>query len=191
MTDLTITGLVEEVSRRKSESERLRVEARRLNGRASQLDQDVEHLEGSIKILMQRPFDPQNGKPPAAPGPIREAAYKLLKERGIPLTKSAISEELRGLEIFVGGAAPMQNLSAHLSNDPRIEPVGDGMWGLVEWRTTAGSATPQKQSEPTSYRRRLPAAFDASTQNVPVHGMSALDRLQQERGGEIGGKERG
>ena len=104
---------------------------------AEQCSIDIKKLLDSVEVLMRRPDAPQNGSPGASPGSIREEAYKILKKNFKPMSKAQIYEELKRHGLIVGGQMPLQNLSAHLSNDSRIEVVGDGVWGLTEWRSQA------------------------------------------------------
>ena len=70
---------------------------------------------------------------PAAP--VREAVCNILRNTGYPLDRDSIFHALQTRGIEVGGKVPRQTLSAHMSNDPRIESLGEGQWGLVEWRS--------------------------------------------------------
>ena len=101
---------------------------------AAKADEQKEKLLAAIEVLMVLPPDHKETKAFANPGPIREAAYDLLKQRGAPMDRGEILRQLTSKGIIVGGPTPQQNLSAHLSNDPRIEVIGDGLWGLAEWR---------------------------------------------------------
>ena len=63
-----------------------------------------------------------------------DVMYRKMSEEGKPLHRTELFEFLQSEGIQVGGVRPINNMTAHMSLDDRFESVGDGRWGLVEWR---------------------------------------------------------
>ena len=88
-----------------------------------------------------------NGKPPTSAN-LAEVLYQKLKDRGQPIHRKQLHRyATEDMGLFVRGDNPVNNLTAHMSNDARFESTkGDGMWGLTEWR---------QGGTPNSYANRL------------------------------------
>ncbi len=72
--------------------------------------------------------------PPGESNPNRN--YQKLKDHGQPIHRKQLHRyAIEDMGLFVRGDNPVNNLTAHMSNDARFESTkGDGMWGLTEWR---------------------------------------------------------
>ena len=66
---------------------------------------------------------------------LRDTIFTLLKDRGVPMHRHDILENLRAADIAVGGEFPINTMTAHMSNDDRFVSEGMGRWGLQEWKT--------------------------------------------------------
>ena len=118
-----------------------------VEGQAAQLRANLRLTERYLDYLRSLPKDSETAVQYNPAAPIREAVYEILTKAGRPLDRDYIFEALARQGVEVGGKIPLKNLSAHMSNDPRIESVGRGIWGLVEWRSV-GRTPVQSQSIP-------------------------------------------
>lgn len=91
-------------------------------------------LEVLIPHLTSTPAS-GNGKPPTSAN-LAEVLYQKLKDLGQPIHRKQLHRYVtEDMGLFVRGDNPVNNLTAHMSNDARFESTkGDGMWGLTEWR---------------------------------------------------------
>ena len=64
---------------------------------------------------------------------LRNALYQRLQFEEKPIHRNDLYQHLVNLGIHVNGDNPVNNMTAHMSNDARFESVGEGMWGLYEW----------------------------------------------------------
>ncbi len=97
----------------------------------------AEALEVLIPHLTSLPATPANGngKSPTSANLV-EVLYQKLKDHGQPIHRKQLHRyAIEDMGLFVRGDNPVNNLTAHMSNDARFESTkGDGMWGLTEWR---------------------------------------------------------
>lgn len=108
-----------------------------LKKRISSLQSTMAHLEGTLAYYETLPEELTETERIT----VQEGAYRILKESGDPLNRHAIFEALKAMDIPVNGQQPLNNLTAHMSNDARIESLEKGSWGLREWREQFESAS--------------------------------------------------
>ena len=65
---------------------------------------------------------------------LMEFIERFLAEVGQPVHRKQILRHVISLGLHIRGQDPINNMTAHMSNDARFESTkGDGMWGLTEW----------------------------------------------------------
>lgn len=102
-------------------------------GRLRQLrDRINDTIAGIEATLADCP--PPAERPEGEPKQLRNAIHDLLREVGEPLHYREMLARLQERGVAINGKSPTRTLSAHLSNDFRFLPVGDGKWGLEVWR---------------------------------------------------------
>ena len=108
-----------------------------LKKRIASLQSTMAHLEGTLAYYETLPEELMETERIT----VQEGAYRILKDEGAPLNRHAIYEALKAMGIPVNGQQPLNNLTAHMSNDARIESLKNGSWGLREWREQYESAS--------------------------------------------------
>ena len=100
-------------------------------------EQELHALQESLKATMLHIADnPRgNGAGPLTSKNLTEVAYHRLREVGEPVHRKALYDYLITQGLTIGGQNPVGNMTAHMSQDARFESVGDGHWGLVEWKS--------------------------------------------------------
>jgi hypothetical protein len=76
-----------------------------------------------------------------------DAAERVLKEYGQPVSTSDLLEFMKMADVQVGGSAPLVNLSSTLSKDRRFISIrfnGQSCWALSEWQQDSKGATIEK-----------------------------------------------
>ena len=101
-----------------------------LKKRITSLQSTMAHLEGTLAYYETLPDELTETEPIT----VQEGAYRTLKDAGAPLDRHAIYNDLKAMRIPVNGQQPLNTLTAHMSNDARIESLKNGSWGLREWR---------------------------------------------------------
>ena len=110
--------------------------------RLRQQRQNLQDIETKIQatILHLAAHPRTNGSGPATSKNLAEVAYQRLSREGRPMHRKLLYDYLIGAGVSVGGQNPVGNMTAHMSQDARFESVGDGSWGLVEWRPKIASS---------------------------------------------------
>ncbi|MBI3968098.1 MAG: winged helix-turn-helix domain-containing protein [Chloroflexi bacterium] len=138
---------------------RLRETLEEIEAERERLAQEAEHFRAVIAYYESLGEGVEDGAHVPAKA-MDNAMWRILEEEGKPLHIRDIHERLRQRGIHVPGKIPANNVSAHLSNDPRFENVGKGVWGLKSWRKAqqrAAALTAGQQPRTSS------AAADART----------------------------
>ena len=109
-----------------------------LKRQISSLRATLRNLEGTLDYYQGLSFEETR-----KPASLRDAAYNILKEEGRPLTRQVVFDKITHMGIDIPGQQPLNNVTAHMSNDARIESLGNNLWALREWRqqhTKSGAA---------------------------------------------------
>lgn len=142
----------------------LRRELKAIKEQIERLQNKSEGLQVTLDHFLTLRDDPDVVAEPSANPAIRVGAYRILQQARKPLHKVAIHELLENLGIPVGGQNPLQNISAHMSLDPRIESLGNGFWGLSEW-----GRSKERADEPSKARDLIRAGPEVGIgeENLP------------------------
>jgi hypothetical protein len=112
---------------------RLRDALERIEEERTRLDRQAEAFR---QVIAYFEADGDEDDSPARMTPakaITNEMWKILEEAQEPLHYQLIYERLKDRGVPVPGKEPSRNVGAHLSNDPRFENVGRGLWGLKSW----------------------------------------------------------
>ena len=138
----------------------LKVAIRRLEAEKRQIDEQIRGLatalryfdntEGTVEPPMklrssptptQRRFESADRRPEPqhrrTDSDLRSAMVDILAGEG-PLHRQVIHGRLVEMGVRIGGRDPINNVSAHLSIDPRFRSVGSGVWELNDPETAHG-----------------------------------------------------
>lgn len=117
--------------------ERIEAERARIDKQAEAFKQVIAYFE----TIEEEDEAPARVSPAKA---ITNEMWRILEEAREPLHYQLIYERLKERGVAVPGKEPARNVGAHLSNDPRFENVGRGLWGLRSWsaRPTSVRAEP-------------------------------------------------
>ena len=85
---------------------------------------------------------PSDGKS----GSLADAVFAILSAER-PLHRSDIHDRVIEMGVTVRGLNPINNVTAHMSLDPRFHSVGGGMWDLVNPPTNADDTQDQEGEE--------------------------------------------
>lgn len=99
--------------------------------RIAQIQSEVDALNTTLRLLGNEPLiDPTQ---PNRRISYAELAYRVIKEAGRPLHRSAVAEGVLDRGRTIRGKDPRRSITAHMSGDPRIVSKGNGYWSLKEW----------------------------------------------------------
>ena len=117
----------------------LKVAIQEVESQKRQIDADHQALVSTLDFFERQGQEPQalrphaqqyGYSPPSSSNELRTAMYEILSTEG-PLHRSLIHERLRQRGVRIPGRDPINNISAHLSNDDRFKNVGRGTWDLA------------------------------------------------------------
>lgn len=111
---------------------RLDAERDRLLRRLAEIDATHGALEIALDV-MTRAYEAGESLPKIAPKSVRNTLVVILREKGEPMHYLELTAELGRRDVAIGGKNKGNTVGAHLSNDPRIVPLGRGRWGLKSW----------------------------------------------------------
>ena len=132
----------------------IETELARLENQREELETRITHLKGAFEHMKSVLADaPQK----TTSVEICEAVHEILSEVGRPVHRAALFRSLKEQGIHVNGQNPVGNMTAHMSHDSRFESVGEGNWGLVEWRDPRRRVDPDVRALLDSVRRRTSA----------------------------------
>ena len=99
---------------------------------------ELQRQRGAL-ITTLRYFGGDMPDPPAATSggnSLNDAIFAVLSEES-PLHRRDIHDRIVKMGVRVRGQDPVNNVTAHMSHDPRFHSVGGGMWDFVNPPTTA------------------------------------------------------
>ena len=115
----------------------LKTAIQEVEARKRQIDADHQSLLSALHYFERQEQEPQILRPtqsadssPSSSNELRNAMYEILSTEG-PLHRSFIHERLRQKGVHIPGRDPINNISAHLSNDDRFKSVDRGVWDLA------------------------------------------------------------
>ena len=91
--------------------------------------EDLKTEEEAFRIVLRRLANFSSADRPTSPE-LLEAIYRKLVDEGEPVHRKQILSHVQALGLHIRGQDPMNNMTAHMSNDARFESTkGVGMWG--------------------------------------------------------------
>ena len=105
-------------------------ELNRLKAELVRMTEIVEHLEGTLAY-----FDSPSVTATKTSPTLNEAACAILRSIGKPVHRKILYAKLTESGVRIAGQDPVGNMTAHFSHDARFDSFGDGLWGLVEWKS--------------------------------------------------------
>lgn len=157
--EMVVDILSAEMAGLQDQKSRLDAEMDNLRSQVADLEKKIEHFS-QVLVHFGEKGDaegvtptPTNGRTQTDPK-LTDHLYQMLKDVGHPMHRRNLYKNLQALGIHVAGDHPVNNMTAHMSQDGRFESKGAGEWGLAEWTRPTASRR-GGPIYPTNIRRTL------------------------------------
>ena len=134
----------------------------------NQLSREVEVWREALALAECGPETPgaePSVRPPSYSEAVSDAIADILRD-GEPKHRREILEQVEKKGIVVGGARPINNISARLSQDPRFSSAGNGNWKLTP-APVSEREEPDDVIAMAEYQRELSDARDSIHKTTP------------------------
>ena len=98
------------------------------------LKKTVQNLAGALAHFQS--LEEENTQRQRTSSDLNHRLFAILTGLGRPTHRKDIYtlvQQEKG--VHINGNDPINNMTAHMSNDPRFMSFGEGKWGLTAWRT--------------------------------------------------------
>ena len=109
----------------------------RLIEQRDELDLTIRALQRTIQHLMATNYEgageEEAGEERSNVRGLSNALYQCLAKAEQPMHLRTLYDFLANSDLQVVGDNPLNTIVDHMSNDPRFESLGEGVWGLWKW----------------------------------------------------------
>ena len=108
----------------------------RLIEQRDELDLTIQALQRTIQHLMANSYEEAGEERGSNARALNNALYLCLSKAEQPMHLRVLYDFLVNSDLHVASDNPLNSIGAHMSNDPRFEGLGEGVWGLWKWSHT-------------------------------------------------------